>query len=107
MALEIMTAGDVLILPTVVMEAEWVLRSRYRVTRRDIADGLMTILGQEGVFVPSAAAVATALAAYGESGDFADLLHFALASESGATAFLTFDRTFEHSVEGGTELQIV
>jgi predicted nucleic-acid-binding protein len=103
-AREIMAAGDVLVLPTVVLEAEWVLRSRYRVSRQEIAERLRTILGQPGLTVASAEAVATAMAAYENGGDFADLLHSALAAERGASILVTFDRAFASA--GALEVSI-
>jgi predicted nucleic-acid-binding protein len=106
-AQEIMATGDVLVLPTVLLEAEWVLRSRYRIPRAAISDALTTLFGQAGVTVMSAEAVGSALAAYAQAGDFADLLHFALASEAGATSFVTFDRTFARPEEAGPDLQIL
>lgn len=89
-----MAAGNVLILPTVVLEAEWALRSRYRVTRSEIVEGLRAVLGQPDITVASPGAVAAALTAYEHGGDFADLLHSALAAELGATSLVTFDQSF-------------
>ena len=103
----VMAAGDVLILPTVLLEAEWVLRSRYRLPRRQIAEGLSTLCAQEGVAIASGKAVAAALEAYAEGGDFADHLHFALAAEQGATAFATFDRAFTAAGGAGPALELL
>jgi predicted nucleic-acid-binding protein len=103
----IVAAGDALMLPTVLMEAEWVLRSRYRLTRAEIAAGLTTLCAQEGVAVASADAVAHALSTYGERGDFADLLHLALAREQGAEAFATFDRNLAGLDAGGPSVEII
>lgn len=88
----VVAGGDLLILPTVLIEAEWVLRSRYKLPRADIAARLDLLCGQPNATVLSADAVAAALVRYAEAGDFADHLHFALAAEAGATAFVTFDR---------------
>ena len=68
-----LAAGDILILPTVILEAEWVLRSRYAIPREAIANGMATLMSQSGVTTVSPAAVAAALAAYAQAGDFADL----------------------------------
>lgn len=103
----VMAAGDVLLLPTVLLEAEWVLRSRYRLPRAEIAAGLTTLCAQEGVSVASAEAVARALSAYAEGGDFADHLHFALAAEHGAAAFVTFDRDFVAVAGAGPQLEVL
>ncbi len=100
-------AGDTLVLPTVVLETEWVLRSRYGLSRRRIADGLGTLLGQPGIAVVSGKAVAMALNAYAEAGDFADHLHFALAAEQGAAAFATFDRAFSAADKAEPALELL
>jgi predicted nucleic-acid-binding protein len=103
----VMAAGDVLVLPTVLMEAEWVLRSRYQLPRGEIAEGLSTLCAQQGVTVASAEAVATALSAYAERGDFADHLHLSLAAEQGATAFTTFDRNLAALAEAGPAVDVI
>jgi predicted nucleic-acid-binding protein len=103
----VIAGGDVLVLPTVLLEAEWVLRSRYAIPRQAIVDGLTTILSQSQVTLVSSAPVASALTAYAQGGDFADLLHLALASEAGASVFVTFDRAFAELRAKGPELQIL
>lgn len=105
----VMAAGEVLVLPTVLMEAEWVLRSRYRLSRGEIAKGLATLCAQQGVTVASGEAVAKALSAYAERGDFADHLHLhlALAAEQGATDFTTFDRNLTGLSEAGPAVEVI
>ena len=103
----VMAAGGVLLLPTVVLEAEWVLRSRYRLPRRQIAEGLMTLCAQEGVAVASGKAAAAALDAYATGGDFADHLHFALAAEQGAVSFMAFDRNLAALAEAGPAVDVI
>lgn len=103
---EIVSAGDILLLPAVLLETEWVLRSRYGVPRKEIAARLSALCGQDGVIVVSGDAVAKVLAAYAVGGDFADLLHFALAAELGAATFIAFDRSFADPGEGGLVLDI-
>lgn len=91
-AKDVIARGNILILPTVLLECEWVLRSRYRLSRQRIAFGLEAVCGSNGVTVASAKAVAATLTRYAKTGDFADLLHLALAQEASATTFVTFDR---------------
>ncbi|MBC8021123.1 MAG: type II toxin-antitoxin system VapC family toxin [Methyloceanibacter sp.] len=100
-------AGPALILPTVLLEAEWVLRSRYLLPRHRIAEGLATLMGQPEITVASSAAVARALAAYARKGDFADHLHLALAAEQGATAFATFDRALAALADEGPAVEVI
>lgn len=92
MAKALLSGGNTLILPTVLLEAEWVLRSRYKLGRRRIAEGLGDVCGLDGVSVLSADAVAATITRYAQAGDFADLLHLALAEEANAATFTTFDR---------------
>ncbi|WP_171012774.1 MULTISPECIES: type II toxin-antitoxin system VapC family toxin [unclassified Sphingomonas] len=107
MAEDILVAGEILILPTVLLETEWVLRARYGMPRDRIATGIAALCGQDGVTIASEAAVAAAVSAYRTKGDFADLLHFALATEAGANGFVTFDRDSAPTAEGGATLQIL
>lgn len=88
----IIAEGEVVILPTVLLECEWVLRSRYKMPRALMAEGFATLFGQPGVTVLSADAVAGALSRYARAGDFGDLLHLALAEAASADTFATFDR---------------
>ncbi len=86
----ILRSGAVLLLKTVVLETEWVLRSLYRFERPAIDDGLTRLLGLPGIEIEDRQAVARALDWYGQGQDFADALH--LASSGRADSFVTFDR---------------
>lgn len=89
----VLRGAGVLIPKTVLLEAEWVLRSIYRQDRAAIGDGLTRILGLPGVEIEDAPAVPRALDWFKQGLDFADALH--LASSAGAEAFATFDRTLQ------------
>lgn len=82
-------AGSILVLQTVILETEWVLRTRYRFDRAAIGRGLRQLLGLPGVAVEEPEAVAQALDLHDHGFDFADALH--LASSRQAEAFATFD----------------
>jgi predicted nucleic-acid-binding protein len=82
--------GDVLILKTVVLESEWVLRSLYRLGPRRIASILRGLFGMPAISVEDAPAVHRALDWLEAGMELADALHLA-APPPGAT-FLTFDR---------------
>lgn len=86
----VLRSGDVLVLKTVVLETEWVLRSLYGFGRPAIADGMARLLGLPGIEIEDRPAVARALSWYGQGLDFADALH--LASVAHADAFATFDQ---------------
>jgi predicted nucleic acid-binding protein len=81
--------GSILVLRTVILETEWVLRTTYRFDRAAIARGLRQILGLPGVEVEEPETVARALDLHDQGFDFADALH--LASSRQADAFATFD----------------
>ena len=82
----------VLVTPTVLLEAEWVLRGAYGIARADIARSLRALLGLPAIVLGSAQAVALALAWFEAGLDFADALHLALGDE--AEEFVTFDSRF-------------
>ena len=85
---------DLISLPTVLLETEWVLRAIYHLPRDRITEALQTVCNQDNIIVVSPFAVAAALATYADEGDFGDLLHAALAAEFGATEIVTFDKGF-------------
>jgi len=90
LAQAVLDQGDVLILKTVVLESEWVLRSLYRLRPQRIASILRGLFGLPGITVEDAIAVQRALDWFEQGMDFADALHLA-STPIGAT-FLTFDR---------------
>lgn len=83
-------AGDIFIAATVLLEAEWVLRSAYGFEPVRIAGSFRALAGLPTVAVEEPARLAQALDWMREGMDFADALH--LAKAEGCTAFLSFDR---------------
>ena len=77
---------------TVLLEVEWVLRSAYRLGRREILAILRGILAMGSVEVEDEAAVVQAMRWFEEGMDFADSLHVASAGPRG---FVTFDRALQ------------
>ncbi len=78
-----------LVVPTVLLETEWVLRGAYGISPASIARSLRGLLGLPEVSVGSADAIAQALEWFEQGLDFADALHLALTNE--AEEFATFD----------------
>jgi predicted nucleic-acid-binding protein len=74
---------------TVLLEVEWVLRSAYRLGRREILAILRGILAMGSAEVEDEAAVVQAMRWYEEGLDFADSLH--VASAGPQRSFVTFD----------------
>lgn len=88
---ELLATEDIHVSATVVLELEWVLRSRYRFDRRQIADAFTALLALPRVSVERQAAVEWAIGRYANGGDFADLLHVACVPPD-IGAFASFDR---------------
>ena len=74
---------------TVVLELEWVLRSRYGYSAKAIADVMEKLAILENTVVGEQVAVVEAAGKLRQGWDFADALHHALAA--GCEDFATFD----------------
>jgi len=77
----------------VLLETEWVLRSRYRLDKAAIAATFSGLLETDGVVVEHGPTAEEALYIWNQhpSADFADCLHNARAAQRGRTRFVTFD----------------
>jgi predicted nucleic-acid-binding protein len=89
-AQQVFEQGDILLLNSVVLESEWVLRSLYRLPRPRIASILRGLVGLPGVTLENATLVARTLAWFEAGLDFADAMHLAATPADGD--FITFDR---------------
>jgi predicted nucleic-acid-binding protein len=85
-------AGPVFVPVTVLLEAEWVLRSAYQLPAHDIARALRAFGGLPSVTFDDPLMVAEALDRAERGMDLADALHFGKAS--GCAGFVTFDQRF-------------
>ena len=86
--------GERLFIPvTVMLELEWVLRSRYRFDKAAITSALDALLSVTELEFQTEPALEQALWLFKQAGapDFADCLHVALVSKSGQGPLLTFD----------------
>lgn len=101
-ARKLIERNDVVVSATVLLEAEWVLRSAYRIDRAQIEAAFRRFLGLPRVSPDSPAAVALALDSYRAGLDFADALH--LASTPDADAFFTFDRRLARAAGRGVSM---
>jgi predicted nucleic-acid-binding protein len=86
-----LSAQPVYIPVTVILELEWVLRSRYGYAPKAIADAMEKLAILENAVVGEQAAVVAAAAKLRRGWDFADALHHSLAA--GCDDFATFDTT--------------
>ena len=84
-----LSAQPVYVPVTVILELEWVLRSRYGFSPKSIAAAMEKLAILENVVVGEQAAVVAAARKMRKGWDFADALHHALAA--GCDDFATFD----------------
>lgn len=88
-ALALLKNNQVYVPVTVVLELEWVLRSRYAFTQGVIAQALEKLAALENVVMGERDAVLSAVAKLAHGWDFADALHHALSQ--GCDDFVTLD----------------
>jgi predicted nucleic-acid-binding protein len=84
-----LSAQPVYVPVTVILELEWVLRSRYGYSPKAIADAMEKLAILENAVVGEQAAVVAAARKMRQGWGFADALHHALAA--GCDDFATFD----------------
>ena len=84
-------SGTVYIPVTVILELEWILRSRYDFSSTLIADAIEKLAHLENAVVGEQEAVIVAAQRLRIGWEFADALHHALAS--GCDEFVTFDQS--------------
>lgn len=87
----LMAKNAVFISRTVLLETEWVLRSRYKKTRAQLQAFLSALLETDDLIVEAADAVSHAVEWYSQGADLADAMH--LSACDGAVMH-TFDRDF-------------
>lgn len=94
----VVAAGDVFVATTVLLEAEWVLRSAYDFSAQAIATALRAFAGLPGVTLEDPDLLALALGLVDEGLDFADALHLCRARD--CESFVTFDRKLIKAARG-------
>ena len=85
-------SNDIWIGITVLLELDWVLRSRYAYERTEVLGFLRQLLTTASIQVEDEAQVANALEWYADGAYFADALHLARSQSRGI--MLTFDTGF-------------
>jgi predicted nucleic-acid-binding protein len=87
---EALLGNEAVFIPiTVILELEWVLRSRYKFAPKRVAQALALLASLGNVVVHERAAVLAATARVAQGWDFADALHHALSA--GCDDFVTLD----------------
>ena len=88
-AASVLSAGDVFIPKTVILELEWVLRYVAEQSERKVIECLAHLIALPGITVEDRDEIETALSHCRNGIDFADALH--LAASSACSELLTFD----------------
>lgn len=91
-AKRVIAEGNVFASTTVLLESEWVLRSVYGFSGKEITAALRRFAGLPGVSVENPGLLTEALDRAENGMDFADALHLGAAAH--CDAMLTFDRKF-------------
>lgn len=91
-ARQLIDGAEVFVATTVLLEAEWVLRSVYLYPASQLAQALRAFAGLPHVTIEDPATEARALDWMETGLDFAGALH--LAKADGCEAFITFDQRF-------------
>jgi predicted nucleic acid-binding protein len=97
-------ANDVFVCTTVLLEAEWVLRSVYGYTPGPLARALAAFAGLPRVKLEDATLIAKALDWMEKGLDFADALH--LLRAGGCDAFVSFDQSLAKRANALSEVKV-
>jgi predicted nucleic-acid-binding protein len=89
-AAQLATTFRLIVLPTVLLETEWVLRSKLKLDRSKILALFWRVLGADTIVVVERERILKALDGFTAGMDFADALHVSLTA-AGET-FVTFDK---------------
>ena len=102
----VLCSETVFVATTVILETDWVLRSRFELTQRESSRALRAFFGLPTVQLENPDRVGQALDRAEDGIDFADALHIGSATEAGCEAFLTFDHALMRSGGGKMGLPI-
>lgn len=89
-ARDLVDGAPTLLITTVLLETEWVLRTFHKIPRHEVVDLLRGFLGLPTVELQDPQSVAQAFALMEKGADFADALHLAAAGT--CDAFFSFDK---------------
>jgi predicted nucleic-acid-binding protein len=89
-ALQLVENNRIFILRTVLLQTEWVLRSRYTVERERIVRFFEGLADTQGIYLEAEASMRSAIEAYAKGVDFADACHLSVA-QARNMPFYTFD----------------
>ena len=102
---DLISDHDLLIPLTVLLETQWVLRSRYGYTDQNVANALSSLASLEHISLEGGAVTAWAISRYTKGADLADMLHLAACDEG--IAFATFDRKLAAAAGRNASFQVM
>ena len=97
-------AGEIFVATSVLLEAEWVLRSGYGFSGERIVQALRDFAGLPGITLEDAQLAARALDWTEQGLDFADALHLGRAHD--CTAFMSFDLKLAKAAKGLSTVEV-
>ncbi len=103
-SLKLFQEQDIFIPDTVILETEWVLRSRYKFEPDKICKAFRNLFGLPNVHIVDTDLLAQVLQWHENGLDFADALH--LAQSQNCCAIYTFDSKFVNRAKGLTECKV-
>ncbi len=102
---ELLKAQTLFVPLTVLLEAHWVLRSRYSFSSAETATALLSLSRLEGIELQNSQWAEWAIARFMKGADFADMLHLAACED--VTQLATFDRTLGRSAGADSPVPVL
>lgn len=96
-AAECLTTDVVHIPATVMLETEWILRTRFKANRDEISQHFGMLLGMSNIVFDRREIISNSVEAHGAGMDFADALHLFGAGDS--DVFVTFDKALRRTAD--------
>ena len=87
--------NEVYVSDTVLLETEWLLRSRFKFSHMQINDLFSALLSSEHALFENITRIATAVLGHRKGLDFADAMH--LVASQGCDSMVTYDQEFIRS----------
>ena len=100
----LLTRDELFVSIGVLLETGWVLQSRYRMPRGDVAAALTLLTTLDRIVVSRVAQVKWAIERYSQGADLADMMHIVSAAKVGG--FATFDRRLARATGEGAPVAI-
>jgi predicted nucleic-acid-binding protein len=104
-ARKLIEGGEIFVSTSVLLEAEWVLRSGYGFATERLVQALRNFAGLPGLTLEDPQLAARALDWAEQGLDFADALH--LGGAQGCTAFMSFDRKLIRAAARMSDVKVV